>query len=309
MITAILATACAARAQSASANLANQLKLLKANVVRMFSSTAQFLQGGGRWFPAPQGNDQVLCQQLKQLQDGADQMRVDLQNGESQKTLQYDMQQLLDARANLEQALPKVGGNREVAQDWGLVKGGVDSVAASYKTFCQGAPQDQGESEAKPPTVAECLQALSTQTQQFRDSLGIFVNAPGRVPPPHEEDLTLVQLLGQFQRQCLKLRNDVEARREDPFLRDDLDQLRYTSTRMDPLTRIIGSPPDTLQSWDAIRATLDVMNEIVPGGAPGSEMRADPSTQRRFSPAPPPVAQPSRSPAPSSSSQDSGSGF
>jgi hypothetical protein len=254
-------------------SLSSQLKQTFGDIVNLRNSSTQFLQGGGRWFPFPQGNDAELANGLRDLQDRVATFKKDLDSGESMDTLKYDMRQMNASYDAVDGTLPKVGGNRETAKDWGIVQ---NDVAGDRQTFAAMVDNQSGvkdENGEQTPTVPDLAQRLTLQVQAFKQSLGAFLRWPDRVPPPREEDLQLVQTLKGFEQQLGKFVQEEQNGRPVTYLQESEKQLRYMARKMDPLVEAIGPDDQTGSQWQHLRDTVEQMHTTIGNNPEGSDMQ------------------------------------
>lgn len=247
----------------AQMNLSTQLRQTIGDIVNLRNISVQFLQGGGRWFPAPKGDDAELANGLRDLQDRVTDFKKDFDNQESIETLKYDMDQVNRSYDEVDAILPKVGGNADVAKDWSIVQNDVAGIRQTFDAIVansQGSVTKEGEHT---PTVPELTQALGAETHDFKMSLGQFLNMPTRIPPAHEEDLMLVQTLKQFEQLLSKFGLEVNNGRPAPILREEVKQMRYVARKMDPFTEAIGADENTLQKWQRLRGTVDELHTLI----------------------------------------------
>lgn len=249
----------------AQLSLAGVLKQTLGDVANLRNSSVQFLQGGGRWFPTPQGNDLDLANNLRDLHDRADTFLRDVLGRETNDTLKFDMDQVSESAQNIAVLLPKVGGNAETFSDWRAVQNDVVRVQQAFQALVAGGQGNTGTGEHV-PTVPELTQQLGAETQAFKANLGTFLNAPARVPPPHDEDLLLVQTLKQLERQLSDLSQMIGNSRPLPFVKEQVGQLRYTARKMDPYMAAIGADENTAQAWQQLRETVDQLHVTIGNG-------------------------------------------
>lgn len=294
-----LVSSCASgRAQT---SLGGELKQTIADIANLRNISTQFLQHGGRWFPQPQGDDAEAANGMRDLFDKVGTFKRDLDNGENMETLKFDMKQVNAAQDNVDAVVPKINGSREVMMDLQKVDTDLDRVRTAFDAMLQNYQGGPTNAKEHIPTVEELTKQLTFEVQQFKASLGQFLNMPSRIPPPHEEDLLLVQSLKQFQELLARFIQEHENNRPLPHLQEQVKQIRYTARKMDPFADAIGADENTMQKWHLVRDTVDSLHVLI-GNAPENSdsvyLEADPSqgiggaTQPRFAPREHPLTNP-----------------
>lgn len=278
----------AAFAQGQGQPLPGQLKQLYSDIIKMTSSVSQFLQGGGRFLPAPQGDDKEMMKSLKDFHENVMKLKTDIEKDEPVQKLRDDMQNVKQSYADCDYYLPKVGGNKDVAADWNVVCRETDTAIETFDaTYGNALGMPKGDTERQ-PTVPEVVTKMVADTQQFQALLGGFLISPGRIPPPHDEDLQLVHSLKQFQNQMGALKQDSESGRAQNFIQESVKQLRYTATKMDGLVDIIGAGPEVIQKWQQVRSNVEGLNDLVGNAPPPDDQYNVPFPQTNPAPSVPP---------------------
>ncbi len=269
-------------AQDVGMNLSSQLKQELGDVANLRNITTQFLQGGGRWFPTPKGDDADLANYLRDLQERLGQFKQDWDTKESLETLKYDMRQVNESYDNVEATLPKVGGNKDVANDWNAVQRDMSGVRQTFDAVVANSDGSSGNKDESTPTVPDLIQKLGMETQGYKGSLGAFLNMPTRIPPNNNEDLMLVQSLKQFEQMLSKFAKETELGRPIQFLQEQMKQIRYVARKMDPYMEAIGPDDTTIQRWQQMRSTVEQLHELIgnkPEGSDAAYLEPIPSAQ------------------------------
>lgn len=260
---AVISLLAAGQCPAQQGSLATELKQTYGDIANLRNSSVQFLQKGGRWFPAPQGDDAEASAALRDLQEKVGNFKRDLDAGESMDTLKFDMKEANTSYSWVEAVLPKIGGSKEIAQDWHVLQNDMTGVRAAFETLASNDSGKPGDNSQHTPTVPELTHQLQAQITDCKASLGQFLTLPTRVPPPHEEDLMLVQSLKQFEQLLNKFSNEQDLGRPLNLLQEQEKQIRYTARKMDPLFDAVGADQSTTQKYQQLRDTVEQLHDII----------------------------------------------
>ncbi len=263
----VLISANAAFGQSV---LPSHLQQSISDVVDLRNSSVQFLQGAGRWFPAPAGDDAKFARNLQELHDRLQGFKTDLDNGESIQTLRSDMNKVNESSASVETFVPVLGGNAETAQDWSRLQSDLPQVRQDFavmEAHSQGNARDDAQAK---PTIPELAQQLLSAIPPYKKSLGQFLNMPTRVPPSQNQDLSLVQMLKLFEDQSGQFVQEVGSGRSLSIIQEESKQLKYTAGKMEDLMDAIGPDEPTAQAWQQLRSSVDEIYAEIGNASEGS---------------------------------------